>query len=129
MTSTNRPISRLRRRLIEDMTARKLGDKTQTAYVRAVKQLADFLGRSPASADAEDLRRFQLHLGACGPWRRRRGLGSVKVPDSRPARGLQARAARPPPPAFRKSPGKTRRIRALLGAYFRKSLPKHIRQT
>jgi site-specific recombinase XerD len=66
MTSTDQSISPLRRRFIEDMTARRLGEKTQTAYVRAVKQLGDFLGRSPASADAEDLRRFQLHLVTSG---------------------------------------------------------------
>ena len=66
MTTTDQPISRLRRRFIEDMVARKLGAKTQIQYVRAVRQLADFLGRSPASADAEDLRRFQLHLVTSG---------------------------------------------------------------
>jgi len=48
------------------LTARKLGANTQTAYVRAVKQLTDFLGRSPASASAEDLRQFQLHLAEGG---------------------------------------------------------------
>ena len=66
MTATDQPISRLRRRFIEDMLARRLGAKTQIQYVRAVRQLADFLGRSPASADAEDLRRFQLHLVTSG---------------------------------------------------------------
>ena len=66
MTSTDQPISPLRQRFIEDMTARKLGEKTQSAYVRAVKQLADFLGRSPAGASAEDLRQFQLHLAESG---------------------------------------------------------------
>jgi site-specific recombinase XerD len=66
MTSTEQPISPLRRRFIEDMTARKLGAKTQVQYIRAVKRLAEFLGRSPASASAEDLRRFQLHLAESG---------------------------------------------------------------
>jgi len=66
MTSTDQPISPLRRRFMEEMTARKLGAKTQTAYVRAVKQLAEFLGRSPASASPEDLRQFQLHLATSG---------------------------------------------------------------
>lgn len=66
MTSTDQPISPLRRRFIEDMTARKLGAKTQVQYIRAVKRLAEFLGRSPASASAEDLRRFQLHLAESG---------------------------------------------------------------
>jgi site-specific recombinase XerD len=48
--------------MIEDMTMRKLSPKTQTAYIRAVKKLTRFLGRSPDTASAEDLRRFQLRL-------------------------------------------------------------------
>ena len=35
---------------------------TQTGYIRAVKRLAGYLGRSPDTATAEDLRRFQLYL-------------------------------------------------------------------
>ncbi len=62
MTHSNPSISRLRQRMIEDMTLRKLNPKTQTAYIRAVKKLNQFLGRSPHSASAEELRRFQLHL-------------------------------------------------------------------
>jgi len=69
MTTTDQRMSRLRRRFIEDMTARKLGAKTQAHSIRAVKQLAEFLGRSPASASAEDLRRYQLELVE-------RGIGS-----------------------------------------------------
>ena len=53
------PISPLRQRMIEDMTVRKLGAATQRNYIRAVKALSEFLGRSPAAATAEDLRRFQ----------------------------------------------------------------------
>jgi hypothetical protein len=48
--------------MIEDMRLRKLEPKTQSAYVRAVRKLAAFIGRSPDTASAEDLRRFQLHL-------------------------------------------------------------------
>jgi site-specific recombinase XerD len=48
--------------MTEDMTMRKLAPKTQTSYFRAVKKLADYLGHSPHSATAEDLRQFQLHL-------------------------------------------------------------------
>jgi len=62
MTPINKPISPLRQRMIDDMTMRKLSPKTQAGYIRAVKNLARFLGRSPDSASAEDLRRFQLHL-------------------------------------------------------------------
>jgi site-specific recombinase XerD len=55
-------VTPLRQRMIEDMRMRKLSDKTQSAYIRAVRQLAAFLGRTPDTASAEDLRRFQLHL-------------------------------------------------------------------
>ena len=61
MTHKNQPVSPLRQRMIEDMTLRKLSPKTQTAYIRAVKTFTQFLGRSPDTASAEDLRRYQLH--------------------------------------------------------------------
>ena len=62
MAQSNKPISALRQRMIDDMTMRKLSAKTQIAYVRAVANFAKFLTRSPDTADAEDLRRYQLHL-------------------------------------------------------------------
>jgi site-specific recombinase XerD len=62
VTQNNKSISPLRQRMIEDMTMRKLSPGTQTAYIRAVKDFTRFLGRSPDTASAEDLRRYQLHL-------------------------------------------------------------------
>jgi site-specific recombinase XerD len=44
------------------MTVRNFAADTQRNYLRAVKNLANFLGRSPDAATAEDLRLFQLHL-------------------------------------------------------------------
>ncbi len=64
MTDTR--ISPLRQRMIEDMTIRKMAPKTQAAYIRAVKNLTVFLGRSPDTASPEDLRGFQLHLASGG---------------------------------------------------------------
>jgi integrase/recombinase XerD len=58
----NKPISPLRQRLIDDMTARRYGEKVQKAYVRHVRIFTAFLDRSPDTATKEDLRRFQLHL-------------------------------------------------------------------
>jgi site-specific recombinase XerD len=63
---TSAVVSPLRRRMIEDMRMRRLNGKTQVAYIRAVRRFAGFLGRSPDSASAEDLRRFQLHLAEQG---------------------------------------------------------------
>jgi integrase/recombinase XerD len=62
MTQTTKPISPLRQRMIDDMTLRKLSPQTQGAYIRAVKNFTRFLGQSPDAANAEDLRRYQLHL-------------------------------------------------------------------
>ena len=52
----------LRERMIEDMRIRGLGDKSQKAHIRAVKDFAAFLGRSPDTATPEDLRAYQLHM-------------------------------------------------------------------
>ena len=63
---TDAPISPLRRRMIEDMTVRKFAARTQEGYIRAVKNFSAFLGASPDTASAEDLRRYRLHLVASG---------------------------------------------------------------
>jgi integrase/recombinase XerD len=63
---TEQAISPLRRRMIEDMSIRKFAAKTQHDYVQRVKDLATFLGRSPGTAETEDVRRFRLHLTASG---------------------------------------------------------------
>jgi site-specific recombinase XerD len=63
---TDKAISPLRRRMIEDMTIRKFAPKTQASYIRAVRDFTLFLGRSPDQASAEDLRRYQLHLASSG---------------------------------------------------------------
>ena len=64
MTDTS--ISPLRRRMTEDMTVRGLAIKTQTGYLRTVRDFAAFLGRSPDQADGEELRRYQLHMRSNG---------------------------------------------------------------
>ena len=63
---TDETMSPLRRRMIEDMTIRKLAPKTQRDYVQRIKNFAAFLGRSPGTASFEDVRRYQLHLAAGG---------------------------------------------------------------
>jgi len=62
MIDSTKPISPLRQRMLDDMTLRKLAPQTHTAYLRAVVNFTRFLGRSPDSAEAEDLRCYQLHL-------------------------------------------------------------------
>jgi integrase/recombinase XerD len=56
------PISPLRQRMIDDMTARHFTEKSQKDYIRCVKNLALFIGRSPDTATLDDLQRFRLHL-------------------------------------------------------------------
>src|SRR6516165_3720021 len=63
---TDKAISPLRRRLIEDMTIRRLSPKTHYQYIRHVKKFADFVGRSPDKATPEDVRRYQLRLASIG---------------------------------------------------------------
>ena len=45
--------------MIEDMSVRRFSEKTRSDYVRNVRMLAAFIGRSPDTATPEDLRRFQ----------------------------------------------------------------------
>ena len=62
MDASPRAITPLRQRMIDDMRMCKLSEKTQLQYIRAVRRLAGFLGRSPDTVTVEDLRRYQLHL-------------------------------------------------------------------
>lgn len=63
---SEKPISPLRQRMIEDMTVRNFVEKTRNDYIRQVKTFTAFLGRSPDQAIPEDLRRFQLHQTRTG---------------------------------------------------------------
>ena len=64
--SSDRPVSALRARMIEDMTVRGFNEHTRRDYVRHVRAFAAFIGRSPDTATAEDLRLFQLHQTQTG---------------------------------------------------------------
>ena len=52
----------LRQRMIEDMQLRGLSPKTQQAYVRVVRQLAEHYNRSPDQIGEEEQRAFFLYL-------------------------------------------------------------------
>ena len=66
MSESNKPISPLRQRMLEDMAIRKLNPKTQENYIRSVVKFTGYLKRSPDTASAEDLREFQLYLANQG---------------------------------------------------------------
>src|SRR5262249_17756441 len=59
-------VDMLRQRMIEDITARKLGPGSRKARLRAYDRFAAWLQRSPDTATADDIRRFQLHLAETG---------------------------------------------------------------
>ena len=59
-------MSRLRRRMIEDMTVRNMSPATQRSYLHAVTKFSRYFGRSPEQLDLEDVRAFQVHLVATG---------------------------------------------------------------
>ena len=76
---TDKRISPLRRRMTEDMTVRGFTAGTQGGYLAAVENFTAFLGRSPDRSDAEDLRRYQLHMRSmCG---RAKAFGIVARPQ------------------------------------------------
>ncbi len=64
--SAQQSISPLRRRMLEDMSMRGLREDTQRDYIRFVQSFAAFLGRSPETATAEDIRRFQVDQAESG---------------------------------------------------------------
>ena len=55
---TEERVTPLRQRMIEDMRIRGMGDKAQKSHIRAIKDFAAFLGRSPDTATPEDLRAY-----------------------------------------------------------------------
>jgi hypothetical protein len=68
MTSPHveKPISDLRRRMLQDMSNRNFGDKTKHDYIRQVEALAKFLSCAPDTLTGDELRRFQADQIARG---------------------------------------------------------------
>jgi integrase/recombinase XerD len=62
---TSKPITALRQRMIEDMTIRRLKERTQDFYQRVTKYAQHFR-RSPGELDYEHVRQYQLHLVQSG---------------------------------------------------------------
>jgi integrase/recombinase XerD len=55
-------MTRLRQKMIEDLQLRGYSPGTQAAYVRAVRQMAEYYGKGPDQISEEELRRYFLYL-------------------------------------------------------------------
>ena len=52
----------LRERMLGDLRLRNFADTSIESYIRAVRQYAEFFGRSPKELTSEDLRKYLLYL-------------------------------------------------------------------
>lgn len=59
-----RPVTELRRRMIEDLQLRGFSERSQEMYVRAVRQLAQHYHKSPDQITEEELRAYFLHINS-----------------------------------------------------------------
>jgi site-specific recombinase XerD len=77
---TIQPITPLRQRMIEDMTIRRLKERTQDFYQRAVAKYAQHFRRSPGELDYEHVRQYQLHLvqSGCNPGYLNRTMSALR---------------------------------------------------
>ena len=55
-------MTELRKRMIESLQLRGMSERTQEAYVRAVRQLAQHYKKSPDLVSEEELRQYFLHM-------------------------------------------------------------------
>jgi integrase/recombinase XerD len=55
-------MTELRKRMIESLQLRGLSERTQEAYVRAVRQLAQHYKKSPDLVTQEELRQYFLYI-------------------------------------------------------------------
>src|SRR4030088_3719936 len=105
---SEKPISPMRRRMIEDMTVRNFVEKTHNDYIRHVRTFTAFLGRAPDTAAPEDLRLFQLHQTQAGV---RKGKGGRKRRGITRPKGRATRAsARASPVNSHEIPQEARKI-------------------
>ena len=72
----------LRQRMLEDMQLSGLALKTQQAYIRAVRQLAQYYGKSPDQISEDELLQY-IHDPATGQYHT--VPCALRLNDSRPS--------------------------------------------
>jgi integrase/recombinase XerD len=55
-------VTSLRQRVLNELQRRNYSPETTRGYIHAIKQFADYFGKSPEKLGAEEIRQFQLHL-------------------------------------------------------------------
>jgi integrase/recombinase XerD len=55
-------VTSLRQRVLDELQRRNYSSETTRGYIHAIKQFAEFFGKSPEQLGAEEIRQFQLHL-------------------------------------------------------------------
>jgi site-specific recombinase XerD len=62
VSKDNNPLSPIAIRFKQDLQLKGLGERTQQAYVRALRKFTEFLQRQPDTATEEDLRKYFLFI-------------------------------------------------------------------
>ena len=60
----------LRQRMIEDLQLAGMGERTQECYIRSVRQLSEYCGKSPDRIDEEEIRSYFLYVKNEKKWAR-----------------------------------------------------------
>ena len=81
----------LRQRVLGELQRRNYSLEATRGYIHAIKQLADYFGKSPEDLDGQEIRQFLLHLLRD----KKLGPGTVEGRMSAPPLSLQEDAEAP----------------------------------